>query len=149
MTVNSIPEGFKISKNRGPFADKIGPLYYKKEDDGSFRYGFLPDESHTNYNGIIHGGMMMSFADEMLGHKVWHAIGKKMCATISLNFDFIASAKQGDWVDLKCSITRKGMSVVFIRGELVVDDQVILTVDGIWKVFNKPATLKESAAPAS
>lgn len=137
MTVNSIPEGFRISKNRGPFADKIGPLYFKKEEDGSFRYGFLPDESHTNFNGIIHGGMMMSFLDEMMGQTIWLAIGKKRTATISLNFDFIAGAKVGEWLELRCEIIRQGISVVFIRGELVCGDKVVITADGIWKVIGK------------
>ncbi|MBE7635363.1 hypothetical protein GUA87_00780 [Sneathiella sp. P13V-1] len=148
MTSSNIPEGYRPYQAPDMYPEKIGPLYFKREGE-EYSFGFLVEKGHTNFNGVLHGGMMMSFVDEMLGHKVWHAIGKKMCATISLNFDFIASAKQGDWVDLNCKITRKGMSVVFIRGELVVDDQIILTVDGIWKVFNKPATLKESAAPAS
>ncbi|MFT6556287.1 PaaI family thioesterase [Sneathiella sp.] len=135
MTLSSIPDGFKLSKGRGPFADKIGPLYYKKEDDGHYRYGFLVDESMTNYNGILHGGMMMSFLDEMMGQTIWQAVGRKRTATISLNFDFIASAKIGDWLEMRCDIIRQGVSVVFIRGELVSGDKITITADGVWKVI--------------
>ncbi len=81
--------------------------------------------------------MMMSFADEMMGHKVFRAVGKKPCATISLNFDFVASAKEDDWVHMNCSITRQGVSVVFVRSELYVGERIILTSDGIWKIFGR------------
>lgn len=136
MTQTSIPEGFRKYSAPNKFPEKIGPIYYKKEDD-RYRFGFLADESHTNYHGIVHGGMMMSFMDEVLGQTVWRAIGNKPCATISLNFDFVASAQAGQWLEMSYSITRQGISVVFIRGELLVGDKIILTADGIWKVIGR------------
>ncbi len=136
MTPRSIPEGFRIYSAPNKFPEKIGPLYYKKEGD-QYRFGFLADESHTNYHGIVHGGMMMSFMDEVLGQTIWRAIGNKPCATISLNFDFVASAEAGDWLEMNYSITRQGVSVVFIRGELLVGDKIIMTADGIWKVIGR------------
>ena len=148
MTTSKIPEGYRIYQAPEMYPEKIGPLYFKKEGD-QYQFGFLVEKGHCNFNGMLHGGMMMSFADEMMGHYVWNAVEKRRCATISLNFDFLAGAKQGDWIDLNCNITRKGMSVVFIRGELMIGDQIILTADGIWKIFNQTSKLKESAAPSS
>ena len=136
MTSSSIPEGYRLYKAPELFPEKIGPLYFKKEDN-QFQFGFLVDKSHTNFNGKLHGGMMMTFVDEMMGHKVYNSIGRRPCATISLNFDFIAAAKEGDWVTLQSKITRQGLSVVFIRGELVVGDKIILTADGIWKIIGR------------
>lgn len=136
MTPSAIPDGFRLYEAPDRFPEKIGPLYFKREED-SYRFGFLVERLHTNKNKILHGGMMMSFADEMMGHKVYHATGKKRCATISLNFDFLASAVEGDWVYLKSNITRQGASVVFIRGELYVGDKMILTADGIWKILGR------------
>ena len=136
MTTNLIPDGYRRYEAPERFPEKIGPLYFKRDGE-DFHFGFLVERGHTNANRILHGGMMMAFADEMIGHKVHRAVGKKPCATISLNFDFVASAKEGDWVTLNSSITRQGMSVVFMRGELMVGDQIILTADGIWKIFGK------------
>jgi acyl-coenzyme A thioesterase PaaI-like protein len=141
MSNPQIPEGFRLYEAPDRFPGKIGPLYFKRDGE-DYQFGFLVERGHTNANRILHGGMMMSFADEMMGHHVFRATGKKMCATISLNFDFVASAKEGDWVDLKCKITRKGVSVVFIRGELYVGGEIILTADGIWKIFNRPSETK-------
>ncbi len=136
MTVKNIPEGYRLYEAPDRFPEKIGPLYFKRDGE-KYDFGFLVTKQHTNANKILHGGMMMSFADEMMGHKVFRAVGKKPCATISLNFDFVASAKEDDWVHMNCSITRQGVSVVFVRSELYVGERIILTADGIWKIFGR------------
>ncbi|MBL4907224.1 MAG: PaaI family thioesterase [Sneathiella sp.] len=136
MSLNVIPDGFRKYSAPNKFPEKIGPIYYKKDADG-YRFGFMPDDSHTNYNGLVHGGMMMSFMDEVLGQSVWRALGNKPCSTISLNCDFVASAKPGEWLEMSYSITRQGISVVFVRGELLAGDKIIMTADGIWKVIGR------------
>jgi acyl-coenzyme A thioesterase PaaI-like protein len=136
MTEQNIPAGYRLYEAPDRFPEKIGPLYFKRDGE-QYDFGFLVTRQHTNANKILHGGMMMSFADEMMGHKVFRAVGKKPCATISLNFDFVAGAKEGDWVHMNCSITRQGVSVVFVRSELYVGERIILTADGIWKIFGR------------
>jgi acyl-coenzyme A thioesterase PaaI-like protein len=136
MISSSVPEGFRPFVSRGRFPDKIGPLYFRKEGE-EYSYGFLADESHANGNGVIHGGMLMSFLDEALGQIIWRLLDKKRCATITLNFDFISSAKPGDWIELKAELSKKGIAVIFVRGELLVEGNRILTADGIWKVIGK------------
>lgn len=134
MTRSPIPEGYHPFSAKGTFPEKIGPLYFKRDGE-TYSYGFLAEEAHANGNGVIHGGMLMSFLDEALGQIVWRLIGKKRCATISLNCDFVAASKPGDWVDLKADLSRKGQAVIFIRGELLVNDDRIMTADGLWKVI--------------
>lgn len=136
MTSSSIPEGFRPYESRGPFMEKVGPLYTKSEG-GSTIFGFLADESHANSNGIVHGGMLLSFLDEAMGQNVWISVDKKRCATITLNSDFVASAKPGDWIEARSKISKKGLAVIFVRGELHVGDQRILAADGIWKIIGK------------
>ena len=136
MTNSSVPEGFQPYNARSPFMEKMGSLYYKADGDDII-YGFLAEEGHTNSNGVVHGGMLFSFLDDILGHIVWRSLNKKRCATISLNCDFVASAKPGDWVETRAKISRKGLAVVFMRGELLVRGKRILTADGIWKIIGK------------
>ncbi|WP_293948652.1 PaaI family thioesterase [Sneathiella sp.] len=136
MTLSPIPEGFRPFTSRGRYTEKIGPLYYREEGD-SFTYGFLADEGHANANGIVHGGMLISFLDEALGQIIWRSVDRQRCATISLNCDFVASAKPGDWIETRATISKRGLAVVFIRGELVVGDRTILIADGIWKIIGK------------
>lgn len=136
MTLHTIPDGFRPFLARGRFPEKIGPLYFKREGE-SYSYGFLADESHANAHGVIHGGMLMSFLDEALGQVVWRAVNKKRCATISLNCDFVSSGKPGDWIETRMEISRQGLSVVFMHGELLAGEKTILTADGIWKIIGK------------
>ena len=136
MTLSSVPEGFRPFVSRGIFPEKIGPLYFKAEGE-NYTYGFLADESHANGNGVIHGGMLVSFLDEVLGQIVWRLLDKKRCATITLNCDFVSSAKPGDWIEVKAEISRRALAVVFVRGELLVRGERIMTADGIWKIIGK------------
>ena len=136
MTAFSPPDGYREMISPGTFPEHIGPLYFKRDGD-IYSYAFNALPHHANANGIIHGGMLVTFIDEILGHQVWRAIGKKPCATISLNCDFVAAVKPGDWVEAKTRVVRKGVSVVFMRGELIVGDKVVLTADGIWKVIGR------------
>ena len=136
MTHSTVPEGFKPYYARSPFMEKLGDLYYKEDGDGLI-YGFFAEEAHTNSNGVVHGGMLFSFLDDILGHTVWRALDKQRCATISLNCDFVASAKPGDWIETRSKISRKGMAVVFMHGELLVKGERILSADGIWKIIGK------------
>lgn len=136
MTLSSIPEGFRPFASRGRYTDKIGPFYCKQDGD-KLTYGFLADESHANGNGIVHGGMLLSFLDEALGQIIWRSIDRQKCATISLNCDFLSAAKPGDWIEARGEISKRGLAVVFIRGELVVEDRTIAIADGIWKILGK------------
>lgn len=136
MTRSAVPEGFRPFIARGTFPEKIGPLYFKVEGE-SYTYGFLANESHANGNGVIHGGMLISFLDEVLGQIVWRLLEKKRCATITLNCDFVSSAKPGDWIEVKAEISRRALAVVFVRGELLVRGERIMTADGIWKIIGK------------
>ncbi len=119
---------------RGGFEQLVGPLWYKRFDDG-WRYGLRAEERHANPNGLIHGGMLVTLVDHTLGAAVFHAIGKRPCATISLNCDFVAGTKPGAWIEASARITRQGRSLVFVRGELTAGATTVLTADGVWKVL--------------
>ncbi len=136
MTAFTPPEGYREMLGPGTFRERIGPLYFKRDGE-EYSYAFQALDYHTNGSGVIHGGMMMSFMDEILGVTAWRAIGKKRCATISLNSNFVAAVKTGDWLEAKARVVRRGISVMFLRGELLVSDQVVFTADGVWKVIGK------------
>lgn len=136
MTAFTPPDGYRKMIGPGTFPEHIGPFYFKRDGD-NFSYAFKALPHHANANGVVHGGMLVTFLDEILGLKVWRAIGKKGCATISLNSNFVAAVKPGDWVESKTRIVRRGISVVFMRGELFVGDKTVLTADGVWKVIGR------------
>ena len=48
------------------FPTLVGPFWSKKEGDG-WAYGLLAEPRHGNAHGIIHGGMLVTFLDQILG----------------------------------------------------------------------------------
>ncbi len=133
--VSPVPSGYVQFPTPEGFQATVGPFYSKRHDDGTITFGFPAEKRHANPNGVIHGGMLVTFIDHVLGFYVWRAIGDNKCATISLNCDFLSSARVGDWVQARGEITRQTRSVVFCRGELLCKDRVLLTAKGIWKVL--------------
>jgi uncharacterized protein (TIGR00369 family) len=135
MTATSIPEDFiRCPTPDGQFADLVGPLYLKRDATG-LSFGFLIERRHCNVRGNIHGGMLMTLADQILGMTVVDALGHTSVVTITLNNEFVAPANVGDWLSGRAEIIRRTNSLVFIRGVIHCSDVVIVNSSGIWKYF--------------
>jgi len=117
------------------FLGLIGPVRTEKPGGERWVFSFTVGEQHLNPGGVCHGGMLMSFADHVLGTVVWEAIGFKPCSTITLNCDFARVQMVGDLVEGEATITRKTKSLVFVRGHLTVGGEIALQANGIWKVL--------------
>lgn len=126
------PEGFEPIDEPPGFDAMVGPYYRKEADDGPV-HGFLAEARHINPRGVIHGGMLMTFIDRTLGSLVWHAIDGRPCATVSLNTDFLAPGRPGDWIECRGQVTRQTRALVFVRGELTAGDRTLMTASGVWK----------------
>jgi uncharacterized protein (TIGR00369 family) len=115
----------------------IGPFWSQRREDGSggWRYGVLAEPRHLNNGGVIHGGMLMSFADDALGMTVWEAAGRKMCTTVQLNTHFIAPVRVGEFLIGEAEVMRATRTVVFVRGILRVGDRTCVSADGVWKIL--------------
>jgi uncharacterized protein (TIGR00369 family) len=117
------------------FPTLIGPFWGRRREDGRWSYAFLADQRHRNGHGIVHGGMIMSFADQAFGAAVWEAIGRRPCVTVQLNVQFIGPARPGDFVEARAEVLRTTRSVVFVRGVLEADGRMIAAADGVWKIL--------------
>ena len=112
----------------------IGPFLARREGDG-WRYGFVAEQRHLNKGGVVHGGMLVSFADDALGATVWQAVGRRPVTTVQLNTQFIAPVRAGDLVELRAEVLRSTRTVVFIRGALEVRGRTVVHADGVWKIL--------------
>lgn len=128
-----IAAGWKRMSPEG-YPALIGPFFAKREGEG-WRYGFLAEPRHRNAGGVVHGGMLMSFADDVLGMTVWAAAGRKPCTTVQLNTHFIAPVRVGDFVEGRAEVLRTTRSVLFVRGILTVGDRTVAHADGVWKIL--------------
>ncbi|MDE0941353.1 MAG: PaaI family thioesterase [Alphaproteobacteria bacterium] len=127
-----VPVGFEAVAESDTFESLVGPLYEKWEGE-VYTCGFRAAPHHGNRRGVVHGGMLFTFADHTLGNMVWARNDNAPCATVTLNVDYLAGAKTGDWIECTGAVTRETRSLVFIKGQLTVDGQPVLTASGVWK----------------
>ena len=135
--VPTVPAGFVICRIAdGRFAEMVGPLYIREGEPA--RFGFLADSRHGNVRETIHGGMLMTLADQVLGLTVMQAVGLETpVVTVSLHCDFVSGARPGDWIEGEATLTRMTRSLVFVRGSLSHRGHVVLSAAGVWKKLRR------------
>ena len=122
------PPGFVVLYHDEPFEMHAGPHYFR-DDDGDFVAGFRAGPVHANAGGVVHGGALMAFADSALTAFAMQGVerAEESLATISLNCDFLAPARPGDWIECRGQVDRRTRSLAFVRGAMTVGETTILT----------------------
>jgi acyl-coenzyme A thioesterase PaaI-like protein len=133
MSFDPALQGWRLMRG-GAMPAGIGLPWSKRSGD-EWRYGFLTGPEHVNPQGVLHGGMLMTFADHGLSMLAWEAAQRAPCTTIQLNTHFLAAVTPGDFVELRGEVTRATKGLVFVRGVMAVGDRDVAAVDGIWRVL--------------
>jgi uncharacterized protein (TIGR00369 family) len=115
------------------FGELVGPIWRR----GDALFGFLAGDKHRNHIGIVHGGMLMTFADQAMGMTGRRSTGEKPHATIELNMQFIGTVKVGDFVEAHCDVVRQTRSILFVESKLRVGLRIVATGSGIWKILGE------------
>ncbi|HEX2943149.1 MAG TPA: PaaI family thioesterase [Rhodopila sp.] len=123
---------------RAPLPGGLGvPL--ARRDGEHWLYGLQTTEAHVNPSGVVHGGVLMAFADHALSLLAWAAAERAPCTTIQLNTHFLDAVRPGEFIFLRGEVTRRTRGLVFVRG--VIHTQTaeasrdVGAVDGIWRVL--------------
>ncbi|MGZ6007324.1 MAG: PaaI family thioesterase [Rhizomicrobium sp.] len=132
----SPPPGFTETHLIDPFELRVGPVFEQGEK-GARRFAFIIDERHVNMRGVIHGGMLMTFADAALGQAAWDACDHANCVTLNMQTQFLAPAKAGDLVEVAPVLTRRTRSLIFLRGDFTVGGEAIFTASSVWKILGQ------------
>jgi uncharacterized protein (TIGR00369 family) len=117
------------------FNDLVGPMWARRDGD-VWVNGFRVIEKHLNFRRHVHGGMLATFADSVLGRATVNAIKPRPCATIQLNMHYVAPVMLGDFVEGRGEVIRVTRSLVFLVGRFTVGSRVVATADGVWKILN-------------
>jgi uncharacterized protein (TIGR00369 family) len=116
------------------FIGLVGPIWQKSNETG-MRFAFLADPKHHNRRGVVHGGMIMTFADRALGMTARHATGNKPHATIQLDVHFVDAVQVGEFIEARAEVVRRTRSLIFMKADLVVGTRVVAAANGIWKIL--------------
>ena len=133
-----IPTGFQSMPFTGvEFLTPILPIYGKWVDR-HFYMGFRVLKGHCNSAAVCHGGMMMTFADMLIGVGGRLQLEEKdpgRLPTIHLSGDFLAAARLGDWVEGHSQVLRYSRNLLFGQCVVYADGKPALRANAI---FRKP-----------
>lgn len=127
------PNGYVLSPPRAPFSELAGPFFMRSVETGVAR-GFRVLPHHCNGLGIAHGGLLMTFADELLGRAATEAAGVR-ALTLRFNADILSMAREGDWIDGTAEALRITGSLAFVEGRLQCGTRVIVQASGLFKLM--------------
>lgn len=127
-----IEAGYQVWGDADPFENLIGPFFHKDNGDSTFRSAFIAEQRHCNAGGMLHGGLLMSFADYSLFTIAKEHLGGP-CVTVAMNSDFVAAGQKGELIESTGELVRATRSLMFIRGKIFSADKTILSFSGIIK----------------
>ncbi|WP_333585711.1 PaaI family thioesterase [Phenylobacterium sp.] len=130
------PEGFVQSEGRGAYSGHNGPYFHRQDQGELTEQAFFALPRHANGLGLVHGGMLTSFLDGLMGAAVFRA-SRRPGVTIHLSVDFLHMARLGDWVMGEARVTRKTQDVAFVESRAHVGGRDVVRASGIFKLMHQ------------
>ena len=124
--------GWEIISGNTAFGDLVGPIWKRKDGD-RLCFGFVVAPKHLNRAGNLHGGMLMTLADNAMAIAARDASGARRHATIELNIQFVGAVRLGEFVEAHPEVARATRSLVFMQAKMFVGSRLVVTTNGIWK----------------
>lgn len=134
MSENIIPEGFTLLNRDSPFSDLTGPYYQKLDANGKHEVlAIRLRHEHLNKARFAHGGVFMTLADNALSDAIIaHYDTPISFVTVSLNSEFLAVGREGDWVEARVVINRAGRRLVFAQCEISIEDKNVFNASAVF-----------------
>lgn len=129
-------EGWESYVSNSPFTAPHGQMYQKIDPDGVCWRAFCAQTIHCNAAGIVHGGMMVSFIDALMGLTVANC-AQTTALTVRLSTDFISIARPGDWVVGQGRVTKLTSSVAFVEAWAHAGARPLTSAQGIFKLMRR------------
>ena len=116
----AVPSDYTAARHADPAEDHIGPFFVRAADgatDVAVTSAMRATALHCNSMGVVHGGVLMTFADFTMSEAALHG-GEpgEHCLTVSFDAQFVASARDGELLQGEAQIIRKSRTLTFVRG---------------------------------
>ena len=117
------------------FMKHNGGLLFKTIKENEYQFKAIINENHLNAAGITHGGFIAAVVDAGAGTAAHRSADNSPCVTISLELKFISAVHLGKELVGKAKIQKKTKSIVFLTCELTVENKIVATASGAWKIL--------------
>jgi uncharacterized protein (TIGR00369 family) len=106
---------------RSPYVEFIGGRLEEMRD-GCMRVSLVVETRHTNPHGALHGGVLTSLMDEVVGGAIASLRGIEVMmaaphVTVEMNVSFLGTARPGDEMVVEGRVLRLGGTVAFAEAE--------------------------------
>ena len=128
-------ENFEQISLKPGFMKHNGGLLFKTISENEYEFKVTINENHLNAAGITHGGFIAAFVDAGAGTAAHRVADNKPCVTISLELKFISAIQLGQELVGTTKIQKKTKSMVFLTCELKVENKIVATASGVWKIL--------------
>ena len=138
---DAIPPGFMPHFRKSGLTDPWEPLYSRNTGDAVFM-GLWAGPAHSNSRGFVHGGLITALADNAMGLSCTLSLkGATGFVTVGLAVDFIASAQQGQWLEIRPTVLKIGKSLCFASATVHADEALVARANATFR-----ATMPVAAA---
>ena len=128
-------ENFEQISLKPGFMKHNGGLLFKTISENEYEFKVTINENHLNAAGITHGGFIAAFVDAGAGTAAHRVADNKPFVTISLELKFISAIQLGQELVGTTKIQKKTKSMVFLTCELKVENKIVATASGVWKIL--------------
>tara|TARA_B110000438_G_scaffold230083_1_gene225011 strand:- start:38 stop:457 length:420 start_codon:yes stop_codon:yes gene_type:complete len=131
-------EKFQQISIKPGFMKHNGGLLFKAIKENEYQFKITINENHLNAAGITHGGFISAFVDAGAGTAAHRSANNNPCVTISLELKFISAVRLGQELFGNTKIQKKTKSMIFLTCELTVENKIVATASGVWKILKLP-----------
>ncbi|MDB5565772.1 MAG: thioesterase superfamily protein [Tardiphaga sp.] len=124
--------GWRIMDDDG-FINLVGPFWHRMLG-AAHEFAILGQDKHRNRRGVVQGGVLMTLADRSCGMTARAVSGAESLATVQMDTYFVDAARIGDLMISRPKALRTTKSLIFMSTEVSVDDRVVATAHGVFKV---------------
>lgn len=140
-----------------PFEDHVGPIYFRIEGDplaaGSVHCVLPTQDKMTNAGGVLHGGVLLTFADYALclvaGRAADRGTNSSFAMTVSLSAEFLAAGEIGLPIEARGEPLRVTGSLAFARGTVTQGGRALVAWSGTCRHIAREKAMARKAATES
>lgn len=111
----------------------LGGIWVRESVEGR-EFGLLTQPIHANRNGMVHGGMLMTFVDRAFGMTARLESGAPRGATVSLSHQFVSPLTIGSFATVAPKLIRQTRRTAFIEGTVLSEGEPIVQAQGVWRL---------------
>ncbi|MBL4811148.1 MAG: PaaI family thioesterase [Rhodobacteraceae bacterium] len=115
----------------------IGPILQSNKKDSGRIFALQMRDAHKNRLGIIHGGAIASFLDQVMAIEAWEMVDRRPTVTVQMDIRFIGAAKIGDFIEARAGVKHATGSMLFVDADVYCGATSIASASAIMKIVRK------------